>query len=75
MTGEPLIEIGLEKQPMDKSTLNKALSRNARCQDTESSASQNTGPLVPQKAAFTVHGEGSCEAVSTACPGDKESSL
>lgn len=60
MAGESLIETGLEKQPMDRGTLNKALSRNARCQNTESSAAQNTGALVPQAAAFTVRGEGSC---------------
>lgn len=60
MAGESLIETGLEKQPVDRGMLNKALSRNARCQDTESSAAQNTGALVPQEAAFTIQGEGSC---------------
>lgn len=60
MAGESLVEMGLEKQPMDRGVLNKALSRNAHCQNTESLAAQNTGALVPQEAAFTVQGEGSC---------------
>lgn len=60
MAGESLIETGLEKQPMDRGMLNKALSRNARCQNTASWAAQNTGALVPQAAAFTVQGEGFC---------------
>jgi hypothetical protein len=51
----------LEKQPMDRGTLDKTLSRNACSQNTESSASQ--------EAAFTVEGESSCVSVSTACPG------
>lgn len=68
-----LIEMGLETQPMDRGTLNKTLSRDACSRNSESSASQNTEPSVPQAAAFTVNREGSHVAVSTARPGVQRS--